>query len=119
MKSPKKSNQASPKRQKLPPPGTLGIIDTLLREKMDISENGVSRRVSVFEAILLQILIKELSGNKAATNLRLKFQEQFRQRNKEPMTIIIRGGLPDPPLDNDGITPDTSKSIEGKTDEQV
>jgi hypothetical protein len=103
MKCPEKSNQGKRKRHKWPPPGTLGIIDSLLRQKMDISENGVSRRVTVFEAILLQISNKELSGNKQATNLRLKLQEHFPARNKEPMTITIRDELHDPDVGDGGI----------------
>jgi hypothetical protein len=95
MKSPKKSNQANPKRFKIPPAGTIGIIDKLLRDKIDPTENGVSRRVTVFEAILLQILIKEMSGDKRAANLRLKLQEYFPVRDEQAV-ITIRGGLPDP-----------------------
>ena len=100
MKSAKKSDNARPKRCKRPPPGTFEIIEQALRQKINITENGMSRCVSVFEAILLQIVIKEMSGDKRATNLRLKFQEHFpnnQNKKAQPMIITIRGGLPDPP----------------------
>jgi hypothetical protein len=38
-------------------------------------ENGVSRRVTVFEAILYQLWIKEMAGHKRAIAVRLKYQE--------------------------------------------
>jgi hypothetical protein len=57
------------------PKGTVKIIDALFAEQIDIVESGVPRRVSVFEAIILQLLIKELSGNRRAIAVRLKYQE--------------------------------------------
>jgi hypothetical protein len=72
----KKGQCGNPKREyKRAPKGTVKIIDALFANQIDIMENGVSRRVSVFEAILLQLWIKEMSGNKRSIGVRLKYQE--------------------------------------------
>jgi Family of unknown function (DUF5681) len=72
----KKGQCGNPKRQyKRVPKGTVEIIDALFADQIDIAENGVSRRVSVFEAIILQLWIKEMTGNKRAIAVRLKYQE--------------------------------------------
>ncbi len=58
------------------------MIDALFAEQIDIIENGVSRRVSVFEAILLQLWIKEMSGDKRAIAVRLMYQEFVASQDK-------------------------------------
>ena len=79
----KKGQCGNPKRQYKPvAKGTLGIIDALFAEQIDIIENGVPRRVSVFEAILLQLLSKEISGNRRAIAARLKYQEFVASQGK-------------------------------------
>jgi Family of unknown function (DUF5681) len=66
----------NPKRQyKRASKGTIEIIDRLFAGEIDIMEYGVSRRVTVFEAILYQLWIKEMAGHKRATAVRLKYQE--------------------------------------------
>ena len=76
------------------PKGTLAIIDKLLAQKIDILENGVSRRVTMFEAILIQIWNKELSGNKRAMDLRLKYQEHFASKDVTKPSFLIEHILP-------------------------
>jgi Family of unknown function (DUF5681) len=72
----KKGQCGNPKRQyKRAPKGTVALIDAAFEARIDIVENGASRRVSVFEAILLQLWCKEMAGDKRATTVRLKYQE--------------------------------------------
>ena len=72
----KKGQCGNPKRQyKRAPKGTVALIDAAFAEQVGIVENGVSRRVSVFEAILIELWIKEMSGDKRAIAVRLKHQE--------------------------------------------
>ena len=72
----KKGQCGNPKRQyKRTPKGTVALIDTAFAEQIDIVEKGISRRVCVFEAILMQLWIKEMSGDKRATAVRLKYEE--------------------------------------------
>jgi hypothetical protein len=80
----KKGQCGNPKRQyKRVPKGTVKIIDAIFAEQIDIIENGVPRRVSVFEAILLQLLSKEISGNRRAIAARLKYQEFVASQGKQ------------------------------------
>jgi sulfur carrier protein ThiS len=71
------------------PKGTLQIIDELFADKIDIVENDIPRRVTVFEAILLQLLSKEISGDKRALAVRLKYQEFVASRDQPAELIIV------------------------------
>jgi hypothetical protein len=66
----------------------VALIDAAFEAEIDIVEKGVSRRVSVFEAILIQLWIKEMSGEKRATAVRLKYQE-FVASRAGPRPIVI------------------------------
>jgi DNA polymerase family B len=59
------------------------------RNKLPV-EKGESRRVSAFEAILLQLWTKEISGDKRATAARLKYQEFVAQQSGSSKIIIER-----------------------------
>ena len=71
----------------------MALIDAEFAKQIDIVQNGESRRVSVFEAILLQLWIKEMSGEKRAIAVRLQYQEFIASR-VGPSEIIVEGGLP-------------------------
>ena len=58
---------------------TAEIIDKLLLAPIDITENGIARRVTTLEAIVLQLWQKELDGNRRALDVRLKYQELAQQ----------------------------------------
>jgi Family of unknown function (DUF5681) len=91
----KKGQCGNPKRQyKRVPRGTVALIDAAFKKQIDIVQNGESRRVSVFEAILLQLWTKEMSGNKRAIAVRLQYQ-QFVASLGGPREIIVERGLPD------------------------
>jgi hypothetical protein len=64
-------------------------IDRLFAEQIDIVEDGVKRRVSVLEAILLRLWAKEIAGSKRAAAVRLKYEE-FIPKPTGPPEIIIR-----------------------------
>lgn len=53
------------------------IVDELLENKIEIFESGVARRVSVFEAIALQLWIKATSGDRRALAVLLSYHEYF------------------------------------------
>jgi hypothetical protein len=58
----------NPKRQyKRTVKGTIELVDEAFADQIDIVENGEARRVSVFEAILMQLWFNEISGDKRAT----------------------------------------------------
>jgi uncharacterized protein DUF5681 len=70
------------------PKGTVELIDKMFGEQITIVENGVSRRVSVFQAILLQLWSKEMAGDKRALAARLKYQEFVAQQRGPPEIIV-------------------------------
>ena len=85
----KKGQCGNPKRQyKRASKGTVALIDAAFEARIDIVENGASRRVSVFEAIFLQLWTKEMSGDKRAIAVRLKYQE-FVSQQGGPSEIIV------------------------------
>jgi hypothetical protein len=85
----KKGQCGNPKRQyKHPPKGTVALIDAAFERQIDIVEDGEWRRISVFEAILLQLWMKEMSGDKGATAVRLKYQEFIAEQSGDPGFII-------------------------------
>ena len=68
---------------------TVEIIDRMFAEQIDIVENGIPRKMTALEAIVLRIWAKEMSGSKRASAVRLKYQE-FAQSRGESREIIIR-----------------------------
>jgi hypothetical protein len=86
----KKGRSGNPKgRRKHASLGVVKTIDRKFAEEIDIIENGVKRRVSVFEAILLRIWAKEMAGDKRAAAVRMQYQELV-PKPTEPPEIIIR-----------------------------
>jgi nucleotidyltransferase/DNA polymerase involved in DNA repair len=65
------------------------MIDEELLRPIDIVENGVTRRVSTLEAIVLQLWRKEVSGDRRALSVRLKYQEFARQNTKQRVEITF------------------------------
>ena len=85
----KKGQCGNPKRQyKRAPKGTVALIDAQFEKQVEMVENGASRRVSVFEAIFLQLWRKEMAGDKRAIAVRLKYQE-FVSQQGGPSEIIV------------------------------
>jgi hypothetical protein len=85
----KKGQCGNPMRQyRRASKGTLELIDKLFGEQITIVENGVSRRLSVFQAIVLQLWRKEMAGDQQALAVRLKYQEFVAQQRGPPEIII-------------------------------
>jgi hypothetical protein len=53
----------------------VDMIDEFLAGEIDIVEKGISRRVSNFEAVVLQLWIKAMAGKKRAINVLLQYRE--------------------------------------------
>src|SRR5262249_47992919 len=51
-----------------------GLYIITVAGEIDIVENGISRRVNNFEAIVLQLWLKAMAGTKRATNVLLQYQ---------------------------------------------
>ncbi len=91
----KKGQCGNPKRRGgRRPRGTREYLDALLAQHIDVVENGIPLRITVFEAIVTQLWTKEIAGDKQALAVRLKYQEfaasqRPRERNPEPEVIVI------------------------------
>jgi hypothetical protein len=53
-----------------------------------MTENAVARRICVFEAILLQLWMREMAGDKRALAVRLQYQAFVAQQRGPPEILI-------------------------------
>lgn len=91
----KKGQSGNPKRRyRRSSKGIVELIDDLFAQQIEIFENGTARRVSILEAIITQLWINEVSGNRRALAVRLQYQVFARSQRKDWPEIIIEGGLP-------------------------
>jgi len=56
------------------------IIEEIFSEEVNIIEDGVTRRTTVFQAILLQLLIKTSKGNRRALRVLMKYEAYAREK---------------------------------------
>jgi hypothetical protein len=76
----KKSQSGNPARRKARRTATTAeIIDKLLLATINITENDTARRVTVMEAIGLQLWKKAVDGDPRAVDVLLKYQELAKQ----------------------------------------
>jgi hypothetical protein len=76
------------------PKGVVDLIDTEFAKEIVIIENRTKRRVTVLEAMLLQLWRKEMSGDRHASRVRLKYQKVATSKAGSP-TIIVQGEASD------------------------
>ena len=77
----KKGQSGNPRRQRAKPPeSTVAMIDRLLATPVHMTINGEAKKVAALEAIVFQLLQKEMSGNQQAARILLKYRE-FASRN--------------------------------------
>ena len=76
-------NRRYPKRSE----GAAEMITRILLEPVEVIVNGEAKKFPTLEAILLQLWMKEVSGDLRALNVRLKYQE-FARQNSEPRLEI-------------------------------
>ena len=70
-----KGQCGNPKRiRKQTPKPIVELIDDFFASKIAIVEQGVSRRVSALEAIVLQLWRQAVAGSKRATSILLQYQ---------------------------------------------
>ena len=81
------------RKRKRSPRGVIALIDQIWREPISIVEDGVPRRVTMLEAILSQLMLKELSGDRRAAAARLKYQA-FVCRQRGPRKTVLEFEYP-------------------------
>jgi hypothetical protein len=93
-----KGKSGNPKRiRKQNLKSIVDMIDEFFAGEIDILESGISRRVSQFEAIVLQLWIKAMAGKKRAMNVLLQYQEFAARRSCRDRTQIeVMGEDTDP-----------------------
>ncbi len=84
------SGNPGPKKRRPAAVATVEIIDRLFVKPVEIVENGVARKVSTLEAILMRLWAAEMSGSKRAGKIRLQFQELVLKEERE---IVIEETL--------------------------
>jgi Family of unknown function (DUF5681) len=67
--------------------GTVEIIDKLWQAPVDITENGIPRRVSTLEAIILQLLRKAHSGDQQGLAALLRYEALVVQHPERTIEI--------------------------------
>jgi Family of unknown function (DUF5681) len=82
-----KGQCGNPKRQyKRTVKGTIELIDEAFADQIDIVENGEARRVSVFEAILMQLWFKDIRRqaceSRATEVSGIRRQAEWRRRRR-------------------------------------
>jgi hypothetical protein len=79
-------------RHKPHPRAAREYIDALLVEEITVVENGIPRRVTTFEVILMQLWMREMAGDRRALSVRLKYQQfaaSQRRPDRNPQREII------------------------------
>jgi hypothetical protein len=71
----RKGQTGNPKRIRNRAPPVFLMIEAFFAGEIDIVENGIPRRVSNFEAVVLQLWLKAMDGNKQAMNVLFKYKE--------------------------------------------
>jgi hypothetical protein len=77
-------NRRYPARSK----GTVEMIDRFFLKPVEITVNGVDKKVSTLEAIVLQLWLREIAGDRKALDVRLKY-EAFARENSEIKVEMI------------------------------
>jgi hypothetical protein len=87
----KKGRSGNPKRRrrsKAPEP-TVAIIDKLLAAPVPIALNGETKNVPAIEAIVLQLMQKEMAGSAQAARTLLKYREFASHDGEKRLEVIF------------------------------
>jgi hypothetical protein len=86
----KKGQSGNPRRQRAKPAeSTVAMIDKLLATPVHMTINGEAKKVSALEAIVFQLLQKEMSGNQQAARTLLKYREFASRNTKKRLEITF------------------------------
>jgi hypothetical protein len=88
QKSSRKRNPRKPPRQR----STLEIIDEHLLAQIAVTMGGVSKKISILEAIMLQLVQKEAAGDLKATRVLSRFEQLRCRPTTEQVEVVFEGG---------------------------
>jgi hypothetical protein len=83
-----RSGNARQHRSKAPEP-IVTLIDGLLAAPVPITMNGETKRVRRIEAIMLQLIQKQMAGNAEAARTLLKYREFASQNGEKRLEVIF------------------------------
>jgi Family of unknown function (DUF5681) len=85
----KKGQSGNPRsRREHELPDVIAIMDRLLSEAITVVDQGKPKKITVLEAILRQIWMKEMAGSKRAAALRMRYQDLIPPPTAPRRTII-------------------------------
>jgi hypothetical protein len=85
----KKGQSGNPKRRyPARSHNTVEMIDRFFSTQVGLSVNGEEKKVSTLEAIILQLWLREIAGDRRALDVRLKY-EAFARATSEPSVEMI------------------------------
>lgn len=67
---------------------TVEMIDRFFSKSVEVRMNGDEKKVSTLEAIILQLWLKDVAGDRRALDVRLKY-ETFARENSEMKVEMI------------------------------
>ena len=79
------------RKRKSVPRGTAEIIDQLFAKRFKVTENGSPRMASGLEVIIIRLISKEISGDRRAMAVRLKYLAFAHRQRGAPETVIKWG----------------------------
>jgi Family of unknown function (DUF5681) len=86
----KKGQSGNPRRRKRKAPeSTVAMIDRLLAAPVPITVNGEIMSVPAIEAIVLQLMQKEMAGSAPAARALLKYREFANQNGEKRLQVIF------------------------------
>jgi hypothetical protein len=68
---------------------TVEMIDTFFLKPVEVTVDGEAKVISTLEAILMQLWLKEVSGDQRALKVRLKYQEFARQSSEPRLEVVF------------------------------
>jgi hypothetical protein len=75
------------RRRSRPPLRLIEVIDEMLLKPVTLTENGLASRMPAVGAIVLQLLRKELAGNRRALTVRLAYEALAQQYGERKLEI--------------------------------
>jgi hypothetical protein len=79
------------RKRKSAPRGAAEIIDQLFAKRFKVTDNGSPRMASGLEVIIIRLISKEISGDRRAMAVRLKYLAFAHRQRGAPETVIKWG----------------------------
>ena len=77
------------KQHRRRPKNTVTLIDELFLSSIDVTIDGERRKIPILEAIMMQLLKLELSGNRRALRTRQKYEDFARRFSEQALETVF------------------------------